>query len=163
MEQTVTIYSGIVPNIFLASLPSQADLSSFPPDSEGQQAAVLAVADRDAFNWGYDPVHYGVPEGSYSSEPDGPLRVLEYREMVQALHWLGLSVVLDVVYNHTFRWGGQARLTYCWLLFRSIVTLGLTNVVALGVNEVSHFTMVFVISGSLSATNSPALATSIWI
>lgn len=50
----------------------------------------------------YDPVHWGVPEGSYSSQPDGPLRVLEVREMVQALHRLGLSVVLDVVYNHTY-------------------------------------------------------------
>lgn len=53
----------------------------------------------------YDPVHYGVPEGSYSTAPDGPLRVLEFREMVQALHSLGLRVVLDVVYNHTFASG----------------------------------------------------------
>jgi hypothetical protein len=54
-----------------------------PPDSDRQQAAVAAIADDDAFNWGYDPVHYGTPEGSYSTQPDGPLRVLEYREMVQ--------------------------------------------------------------------------------
>jgi hypothetical protein len=63
--------------------PHQEDLSQFPSNSERQQAAVAAVADQDAFNWGYDPVHYGVPEGSYSMQPDGPLRVLEYREMVQ--------------------------------------------------------------------------------
>ena len=59
------------------------------------------------FNWGYDPVHYGVPEGSYASNPDGPARILEYRKMVQALHRLGFRVVLDVVYNHTFHAGGQ--------------------------------------------------------
>uniref|UniRef100_A0A383WMX3 pullulanase n=1 Tax=Tetradesmus obliquus TaxID=3088 RepID=A0A383WMX3_TETOB len=57
----------------------------------------------------YDPVHYGVPEGSYSTAPDGPLRVLEFREMVQSLHSLGLRVVLDVVYNHTFASGPYSQ------------------------------------------------------
>lgn len=52
----------------------QEDLSVYPPDSDRQQAAVLAVADQDAFNWGYDPVHYGVPEGSYATQPDGTAR-----------------------------------------------------------------------------------------
>ena len=51
---------------------------------------------------GYDPVHWGVPEGSYASDPDGLARVREFRGMVQALHRRGLRVVLDVVYNHTF-------------------------------------------------------------
>jgi hypothetical protein len=46
-----------------------------PPDSERQQAAVMAIADRDAFNWGYDPVHWGVPEGSYSEAPSSTSRV----------------------------------------------------------------------------------------
>jgi pullulanase len=77
------------------------DLASFPPNSDQQQAAVTAVADRDAFNWGYDPLHYTVPEGSYATEPDGPERILEFREMVQALSRQGLRVVMDVVYNHT--------------------------------------------------------------
>ena len=77
------------------------DLSSFPPDSEEQQARVSAVADLDGFNWGYDPWHYTVPEGSYSTNPDGPTRVLEFREMVQSLNRSGLRVVMDVVYNHT--------------------------------------------------------------
>jgi pullulanase-type alpha-1,6-glucosidase len=62
---------------------------------------VAAVADRDAFNWGYDPWHYTVPEGSYSTQPDGSARVLEFREMVQGLAGLGLRTVMDVVYNHT--------------------------------------------------------------
>ena len=77
------------------------DLSSFPPDSDQQQAAVSAVADVDAFNWGYDPWHYTTPEGSYATDADGPTRILEFRQMVQALNRLGLRVVMDVVYNHT--------------------------------------------------------------
>ena len=50
-------------------------------------------------------MHYGVPEGSYASTPDGPARIREHRAMVQALHKMGLRVVLDVVYNHTFAAG----------------------------------------------------------
>jgi pullulanase-type alpha-1,6-glucosidase len=71
------------------------------PDSPDQQAAVMAVADEDGFNWGYDPYHYTVPEGSYSTNPEGGTRIVEFREMVQALHASGLRVVMDVVYNHT--------------------------------------------------------------
>ena len=77
------------------------DLSSFAPDSEQQQAAVTAVAAHDGYNWGYDPWHYTVPEGSYACETDGAARTLEFREMVQGLSHLGLRVVMDVVYNHT--------------------------------------------------------------
>lgn len=55
------------------------------------------------FNWGYDPVNYNVPEGSYSSNPyDGNVRIKECKEMIQALHNAGISVVMDVVYNHTY-------------------------------------------------------------
>ena len=57
----------------------QGDLASFPPDSPAQQEAVWAVAAVDAYQWGYDPVHWGVPEGSYASHPDGPARIREYR------------------------------------------------------------------------------------
>jgi pullulanase len=77
------------------------DLASFPPDSEQQQAAVNAVRDTDGFNWGYDPYHYTVPEGSYSTNPEGPTRIVEFREMVRSLNQQGLRVVMDVVYNHT--------------------------------------------------------------
>jgi pullulanase len=77
------------------------DLSSFPPDSEQQQACVGSVADTDGFNWGYDPWHDTVPEGSYSTDPDGPARILEFRQMVQSLSKIGLRTVMDVVYNHT--------------------------------------------------------------
>ncbi len=71
------------------------------PDSEDQQAAVTAVANLDAFNWGYDPFHYTVPEGSYSTVPTGTTRIVEFREMVQVLNENNLRVVMDVVYNHT--------------------------------------------------------------
>lgn len=56
------------------------------------------------FNWGYDPVNYNVPEGSYATDPRrGEVRVREMKEAVQALHKNGLRVVMDVVYNHTYR------------------------------------------------------------
>ncbi|KAH9562037.1 hypothetical protein CY35_05G052200 [Sphagnum magellanicum] len=77
-----------------------AKLASYAPDSEEQQAAVVAIQDEDGFNWGYDPVHWGVPEGSYATDPNGPTRTTEFRTMVQALNRIGLRVVLDVVYNH---------------------------------------------------------------
>ena len=89
--------------------PNPAELRAAPPDSEAQQAAVAAVQDRDGFNWGYDPYHYGVPEGSYAVDPDGPARILEFRAMVQALNRAGLRVVMDVVYNHTASCGQQAH------------------------------------------------------
>lgn len=55
------------------------------------------------FNWGYDPVNYNVPEGSYSTDPyNGAVRVSEMKEMVKGLHDNGLSVVMDVVYNHVY-------------------------------------------------------------
>ena len=55
------------------------------------------------YNWGYDPVNYNVPEGSYSTDPYRPeVRVGEFKQMVQALHKVGIRVILDVVYNHTY-------------------------------------------------------------
>ncbi len=57
--------------------------------------------DEPQFNWGYDPVNFNVPEGSYSTDPyNGAVRVNEMKQMVQSLHLNGLSVVMDVVYNH---------------------------------------------------------------
>ena len=55
------------------------------------------------YNWGYDPVNYNVPEGSYSTNPYDPTcRIREFKQMVQALHKAGIRVILDVVYNHTY-------------------------------------------------------------
>ena len=59
--------------------------------------------DRPQYNWGYDPVNYNAPEGSYSTDPyHGEVRVNEYKQMVKSLHEEGLGAVMDVVYNHTY-------------------------------------------------------------
>ncbi len=98
----------LLPVFDIATIPERredqatpGDLSGFPPDSTEQQAAVLAVADTDGFNWGYDPFHYTVPEGSYAANPNGSARTKEFREMVRWLNLSGQRVVVDVVYNHT--------------------------------------------------------------
>jgi pullulanase-type alpha-1,6-glucosidase len=86
------------------------DLASYAPDSTEQQKCVMAVAAKDAFNWGYDPFHWMAPEGSYASSAtaaDGGSRVAEFRTMVGGLHADGLRVVLDQVFNHTAT-SGQA-------------------------------------------------------
>ncbi len=73
------------------------------PDGESQQAQVARTAATDCFNWGYDPYHYNAPEGSYATDPaDGARRIVEFRQMVDGLHRIGLRVGMDVVYNHTF-------------------------------------------------------------
>ena len=86
-----------------------AALAALPANSDQQAAAVNTIKDRDGFNWGYDPYHYTVPEGSYSSDPNGSKRILEFRQMVQALNQAGLRVVMDVVYNHTTSSGQDPR------------------------------------------------------
>jgi pullulanase-type alpha-1,6-glucosidase len=77
------------------------DLASFGPASTEQQACIEPVRDTDGFNWGYDPLHYTTPDGSYSTDPDGTARTREFREMVKGINGAGLRVVMDVVYNHT--------------------------------------------------------------
>jgi pullulanase/glycogen debranching enzyme len=79
----------------------ESELDSLPPDSDEQSKAVSAITDSDGFNWGYDPLHYTTPEGSYATDADGTTRILEFRELVQSLNQSGLRVVMDVVYNHT--------------------------------------------------------------
>lgn len=103
----------LLPVYDIASVPEDGcvtpEIPDAPADSPLQQQAVVAVADRDCFNWGYDPFHFNAPEGSYASDPsDGAVRVREFRAMVMALHRMGLRVGMDVVYNHTFA-SGQAR------------------------------------------------------
>lgn len=62
-----------------------------------------AHPEKKEYNWGYDPLNYNVPEGSYSTDPfHGEVRVREFKEMVAAFHREGLGVIMDVVYNHTF-------------------------------------------------------------
>ena len=77
-------------------------------DTEEIQTIVGYIRDLDGFNWGYDPLHYSAPEGSYASDGEGVARIVEFREMVQALAGNGLRTVMDVVYNHTNA-SGQAE------------------------------------------------------
>ena len=64
--------------------------------------------DKPQYNWGYDPLNYNVPEGSYSTNAADPkARIKEFKQMVQALHKAGIRVILDVVYNHTFNIDGS--------------------------------------------------------
>ena len=66
-------------------------------------ASVDETDPEASFNWGYDPVNYNVPEGSYSTDPyHGEVRVKEFKQMVQGLHEHGIGVILDVVYNHVY-------------------------------------------------------------
>ena len=81
----------------------------FAADSSRPQAAIAKVKDQDAYNWGYDPYHYLVPEGSYATRPDGYPRIVEFRRMIQSLKQAGLRVVLDVVFNHTHSAGQHPR------------------------------------------------------
>ncbi|OMO65703.1 hypothetical protein CCACVL1_21428, partial [Corchorus capsularis] len=75
-------------------------MEKLSPDSDEQQMQITAIQNDDAYNWGYNPVLWGVPKGSYASDPNGPCRIIEFRKMIQALNHIGLCVVLDVVYNH---------------------------------------------------------------
>ncbi|KER03015.1 pullulanase-type alpha-1,6-glucosidase [Photorhabdus temperata] len=60
------------------------------------------IAETDSYNWGYDPFHYSVPEGSYATDAEGSVRIKEFRAMIQAIkQQLGVNVVMDVAYNHT--------------------------------------------------------------
>ena len=86
-------------------LSVEQDLSLIAANSEAQQAAVQAIQNRDGFNWGYDPYHFTVPEGSYSTDANGVQRIKEFRAMVQNLNRVGLRVIMDVVYNHTSSFG----------------------------------------------------------
>lgn len=76
-------------------------LESYDPATNDARDLINSLRGLDGFNWGYDPHHFNVIEGSYSSDPDGVARILEFREMVTSLHEKGMRVVLDVVYNHT--------------------------------------------------------------
>ncbi|CAG6395477.1 pullulanase-type alpha-1,6-glucosidase [Actinacidiphila cocklensis] len=108
-------YVHLLPVFDFATVPEKVadqttpdcDLASYAPASDKQQACVTAQQATDAYNWGYDPYHFTVPEGSYAQDPDGTGRTVEFRKMVQGLNTAGLRVVMDVVYNHTSA-AGQA-------------------------------------------------------
>ena len=73
----------------------------------------------DGFNWGYDPLNYNVPEGSYSTDPfHGEVRIRELKEAIQALHRQGFRVIMDVVYNHTYSLDSWLQKTMPWYFYR---------------------------------------------
>ena len=74
---------------------------------------------RRQYNWGYDPTNYNLPEGSYSTDPfHGEVRIKEFKQMVQAIHRAGMGVVMDVVYNHTYRYENVLNDTVPYYFFR---------------------------------------------
>ncbi len=81
--------------------PNAGILAGATRDSDDQQEEIGLRRATDGFNWGYDPFHYGAPEGSYATAQNDTTRIKEFREMVQTLNQNGLRVVMDVVYNHT--------------------------------------------------------------
>jgi pullulanase/glycogen debranching enzyme len=89
----------LLPAFDFASVPDRradqtvpaGDLAALPPDSAEQQRAVMAVAATDGYNWGYDPLHYTVPDGSLAIEPAGAARIVEFRRMVAALAGAGCT------------------------------------------------------------------------
>ena len=108
----------LMPTFDIATIPEERSRQKVPavpaswgPVSVVPQQAVAAVADEDAYNWGYDPYHWLAPEGSYATEghQDGGARVAEHRAMVGALHAMGLQVVLDQVFSHTAACGQEGR------------------------------------------------------
>lgn len=86
---------------FNAEQSLKSVLQGYDIQGEKAQAFVSELRRLDNYNWGYDPYHYTVPEGSYAVNPQGKSRLVEFREMVQSLHGLGFRVIMDVVYNHT--------------------------------------------------------------
>ena len=103
----------LLPVFDIATVPEAGCAQPNPggaADGETQQAAIGAVKDSDCFNWGYDPYHFTAPEGSYATDAaDGAKRIVEFRQMVTALHQAGLRVGMDVVYNHTTASGQNER------------------------------------------------------
>ncbi|WP_183634190.1 alpha-1,6-glucosidase domain-containing protein [Niveibacterium umoris] len=104
----------LLPVFDLATIPEVGcvapNIGSSTADSTAARDAINAVKDKDCFNWGYDPFHYTSAEGSYSSDAnDGAKRIVEFRQMVAALHAAGLRVGMDVVYNHTSAAGRDGK------------------------------------------------------
>lgn len=81
--------------------------------------SVDEAGDASQFNWGYDPVNYNVPEGSYSTDAaHGEVRIRELKELIQSLHEQGFRVIMDVVYNHTYSLDSNLQKTVPWYYYR---------------------------------------------
>lgn len=106
LTDTVADLCAVDSNAVVCGVEDNADtlmsvMESYDPTSNKAQALAESLRGLDSFNWGYDPKHFNVPEGSYASDADGVSRILEMRSMIKALHDMGLRTSLDVVYNHT--------------------------------------------------------------
>lgn len=99
-DESAPVCGGAADSATLLSL-----LEAYDPTTDAARTLVQSLRRWDGFNWGYDPHHYNVPEGSYSSDSDGVARIQELRAMNMALNSVGLRVVMDVVYPHTSRSG----------------------------------------------------------
>ena len=89
--------------------------------------------DDHEFNWGYDPVNYNVPEGSYSTDPyHGEVRIREFKEMIQALHKKGFRVIMDVVYNHMYSLDTNLNKAVPWYYYRAFENGEISNGSACG-------------------------------
>ena len=87
-----------------------------------------AIDNTNQFNWGYDPKNYGVPEGSFSSNPyDGNVRINECKQMIQALHEAGIGVIMDVVYNHTYSYDSCFNYSVPEYYYRMTASGGYSN------------------------------------
>ena len=81
--------------------------------------SVNEAGEDTEFNWGYDPVNYNVPEGSYATDArHGEVRIREMKEMIQAIHEAGFGVIMDVVYNHTYSLDSWFQRTAPWYFYR---------------------------------------------
>ena len=81
--------------------------------------SVNEAGEDTEFNWGYDPVNYNVPEGSYATDArHGEVRIREMKEMIQAIHEAGFGVIMDVVYNHTYSLDSWFQRTVPWYFYR---------------------------------------------
>ena len=90
--------------------------------------SVDETVDDEQFNWGYDPVNYNVPDGSYSTDPHhGEVRIRELKEAIQAIHKSGMRVIMDVVYNHTWNLDSSLQRTMPYYFYRTWPDGSLSN------------------------------------
>ena len=99
-------------------------------------------AQRQSFNWGYDPVNYNIPDGAYATDPrNGQVRIREFKEMIQALHRAGFRVIMDVVYNHTYSLDSCLNKTVPWYYYRLGQDGSVSNGSACGNDIASEYPM----------------------
>lgn len=105
-------------------------------------SSVDEAGDEAAFNWGYDPANYNVPEGSYATDAEhGEVRIRELKEMIRAIHQAGFGVIMDVVYNHTHSFDSPFQKTAPWYFYRMFEDGTISNGSCCGNDMASERTM----------------------